>query len=321
MQKNAIKTSFFILSDSHAEKGLAIPNVPVDVAIHCGDLTEDSKIHEFQTSLDLLRHIDAPLKLIIAGNHDFTLDKTAFEKKVAEFQQLYLARIQISTKPNMKMSSEDVVFLGKGIHSFALRNGAKLTVYASPFTPSLEADDWGFSTNEERNHEFNIPSDVDIVLTHGPPNGILDRAASKQRLGCEHLFAAVARARPKMHCFGHAHNGWGAKFVAWREVPSKKPSHFSDINNEGSVLVENLGSILPWKWDTEDVVREKESRLEDLRRRGYRRTSHCAGDEQPIEVGKITLFVNAAIQGAKDGTQFPWVVDIDLPAAVALEGC
>lgn len=48
---------------------------------------------------------------------------------------------------------------------------------------------------------------------------------------------------------------------------------------------------------------------------------HCAGDEQPIEVGKSTLFVNAAIQGAKDGTQFPWVVDIELPAAVALEGC
>lgn len=104
MQKNAIKTSFFILSDSHAEKGLAILNVPVDVAIHCGDLTEESQIHEFQTSLDLLRRIDAPLKLIIAGNHDFTLDKTAFDKKVTEFQQLYLARIQISTKANMEMS-------------------------------------------------------------------------------------------------------------------------------------------------------------------------------------------------------------------------
>ncbi|KAK4643038.1 hypothetical protein QC761_402460 [Podospora bellae-mahoneyi] len=118
MQKNAIKTSFFILSDSHAEKGLAIPDISVDVAIHCGDLTEESKVHEFQTSLDLLRRIDAPLKLIIAGNQD-----------VGEARRLF--------------NSEDVVFLGKGIHSFALRNGAKLTVYASPLTPSLEADDWG----------------------------------------------------------------------------------------------------------------------------------------------------------------------------------
>ncbi|VBB79690.1 Putative Metallophosphoesterase [Podospora comata] len=253
MQKNAIKTSFFILSDSHAEKGLAILNVPVDVAIHCGDLTEESQIHEFQTSLDLLRRIDAPLKLIIAGNHD-----------VGEARRLF--------------NSEDVVFLVKGIHSFALRSGAKLTVYASPFRPSLEADDWGFQYKRGENHEFNIPSDVDIVITHGPPNGILDRAASKQRLGCEHLFAAVARARPKMHCFGHVHNGWGAKFVAWREVPSEKPSHFSDINNKGSVLMENLGSIIPGKWNTEDVVQEKEGRLEDLRRRGYRRTrSLCRG--------------------------------------------
>ncbi|KAK0667248.1 Metallo-dependent phosphatase-like protein [Cercophora samala] len=288
MQRNAIKTSFLILSDTHAEKGLAIPSIPVDVAIHCGDLTEESKLHEFQTSLDLLRRVNAKLKLVIAGNHDFTLDKTAFQKK--------------------------------GTHTFNLQNGAKLTVYASPYTPSLEADDWGFQYKRGEHHEFNITNDVDVVITHGPPNGVLDRAVSKQRLGCEDLFAAVARARPKMHCFGHVHSGWGAKLVAWREVPSEKPSHFSDINNGESVSVESLASILPGKWDAEDVIREKEKRLGDLRRIGYRRTSHCVGDdEHPIKVGSNTLFVNAAIQGHEDGTRFPWVVDIELLAAVSLE--
>lgn len=61
-----IKTRFLIISDTHAEKGLAVPAVPVDVAIHCGDLTDESKVDEFRTTLGLLRAINAPLKLVIA---------------------------------------------------------------------------------------------------------------------------------------------------------------------------------------------------------------------------------------------------------------
>ena len=54
-----------------------------DVAIHCGDLTEESKLHEFKTALQTLRSIRAPLKLVIAGNHDFTLDVPAFKRKLS----------------------------------------------------------------------------------------------------------------------------------------------------------------------------------------------------------------------------------------------
>ncbi len=81
-----IRTRFFILSDTHAEnwtpKTTCLP--PIDVAIHCGDLTEESKLDEFRTSLRLLNGINAPLKLVIAGNHDFTLDIPLFRKKLAE---------------------------------------------------------------------------------------------------------------------------------------------------------------------------------------------------------------------------------------------
>ncbi|KAK0701489.1 metallophosphoesterase domain-containing protein [Apiosordaria backusii] len=325
---NGIKTSFLILSDTHAEKGLPIPSVPVDVAIHCGDLTEESKLHEFHTTLELLRRINAPLKLVIPGNHDFTLDKSAFQKKIDEFHRLYpdsssdasLIKAEYGDFGEARRlfdKSEDIVFLEEGTHTFHLQNGAKLTVYASPFTPSPDAD-WGFQYKRGEHHQFKITGDVDIVITHGPPNGVLDRTAN-QRLGCEHLFAAVARARPRMHCFGHVHSGWGAKLVAWREnVPSEvTPTHFSAIDNGGSVPVESLAGILQGKWDTEDVRREKEGRLGGLRRMGYRGMSHCVGDEQPVEKGRNTLFVNAAVKAAsEEGMQFPWVVEIDLPVAV-----
>ena len=81
-----VRTRVLIVSDTHgmdfnpAER----PHPHADVAIHCGDLTDGSKLDEFRTSIELLKHIDAPLKLAIAGNHDFTMDIPAFEKKVAE---------------------------------------------------------------------------------------------------------------------------------------------------------------------------------------------------------------------------------------------
>ena len=81
-----VKTRFLILSDTHGV-GYDLDQRPLqyaDVAIHCGDLTEGSQLAEFRTSIQLLKDINAPLKLVIAGNHDFTLDIPAFRKKVDE---------------------------------------------------------------------------------------------------------------------------------------------------------------------------------------------------------------------------------------------
>ncbi len=80
-----LKTRFFILSDTHGEtfERKEMFSQHADVAIHCGDLTEESKLEEYRTTLQLLIDIQAPLKLVIAGNHDFTMDIPAFKEKVA----------------------------------------------------------------------------------------------------------------------------------------------------------------------------------------------------------------------------------------------
>ena len=46
--------------------------------------------------------------------------------------------------------------------------------------------------------------------------GRLDFAGGKH-LGCPHLMRAIARARPRLHCFGHIHEGAGAQFLDWYE--------------------------------------------------------------------------------------------------------
>jgi Icc-related predicted phosphoesterase len=52
-----------------------------------------------------------------------------------------------------------------------------------------------------------------VLVTHGPPHGILDRTDDGEHVGCEELTAAVARVRPKLHVFGHIHEGYGQRVL------------------------------------------------------------------------------------------------------------
>ena len=55
-----------------------------------------------------------------------------------------------------------------------------------------------------------IPEDTDVLVTHGPPSGILDKAhSSTAHLGCEELARAVEQIGPRLHIFGHIHGGHG----------------------------------------------------------------------------------------------------------------
>lgn len=318
-----IKTRILILSDTHGEELPAdlLPETPVDVSIHCGDLTDESKLSEFEATLRLLQKINAPLKLVIAGNHDFTLDTPAFKQILAEAQPELDRALVIKefgdfdeARHLLKAESSGITFLDEGTHHFTLQNGAALKVFASPYTPSKE--NWGFRYRPEDGHDWQIQPDTDIVITHGPPRGILDRTASKDRIGSSSLFTAVAKTRPRLHCFGHVHAGWGAKLVTWRKDVGEAPSHFTAINNAQSPLIESLSTLSAGKFDTREIIQEKMNKLAAHKLRRACWTSHCEGDPNPVRSGAQTLFVNAAIQGtAADPFQLPWIVEIALPKA------
>ncbi|KAI0879908.1 Metallo-dependent phosphatase-like protein [Annulohypoxylon maeteangense] len=323
-----IRTRFLIFSDTHGMKFSPenYPHHPVDVAIHCGDLTEESKIAEFRISLNLLKSLNASLKLVIAGNHDFTLDIPTFKRKVAEAEPSLepdLVAKEYGTFGEVRglfkeeeAKNAGIVFLDEGTHRFVLKNGATLTVYASPYTPSL--GDWGFQYHPEKGHTFSIQDGTDIVITHGPPKGIMDLTHSRERAGCPDLFAAVARACPRLHCFGHIHEGWGAKLVTWREKISEIPSHFADIDNDKSVVIETLRGFRYSKVDEDktEAASEKQNKTRLCTEGICRYTSHCIGDHNQLLGGSQTLFVNAATQGDEEyPVQLPWLVNIELPKA------
>lgn len=319
-----IKTRILILSDSHGQQLKQIPQSSFDAVIHCGDLTEHSKLSEFQETIHLLHQIRAPVKVVIPGNHDFSLDQPAFERKMAEARRIsddpdgmteLLGKdygekgAAQSLWESASLADSDIFLLNEGDHSIKLSNGTHLKIYASPYTPST--NDWGFQYSSF--HDFRIGDDVDIAITHGPPRGIMDMTAEKKRVGCPMLFRAIAKAQPRIHCFGHVHDGWGAKLVTWRPEVPEDPSHFNSIDNEKSQVIENLLSLQESRLQSPEEAHERVRRIEKYEKQGFSDLSHCA--DADLGLGK-TLFVNAATKGGDELDQLPWLVEVDLSAQV-----
>lgn len=95
-----------------------------------------------------------------------------------------------------------------------------------------------------------IPDDLGVLITHGPPFGILDQTASKEaHLGCAELLDAVKRKRPRVHIFGHIHGGAGAfesettRFInaaylneRYKPLPPAGEIHIVDLWQRGEEL-------------------------------------------------------------------------------------
>lgn len=137
-----IKTRFLIISDTHSatpsqnttNNGTAFrPPLPkADVLLHCGDLTMVGHLTEYEKTLDMLEGIDAGLKLVIAGNHDITLDADYYGKK-GRFMHGRQYDQEISAKAKELWTGErakqaGVTYLDEGVHIFQLENGANLRV-------------------------------------------------------------------------------------------------------------------------------------------------------------------------------------------------
>jgi len=182
----------------------------------------------------MLSKTDAELKLVIAGNHDLDLDRTYWSKYLVLKRTMkdHEKAIEVMTGPAARNAG--VTYLEEGLHSFELSNGARFNIYASPYQP--EFCDWAFPyyRDEDRFNPSSRPEKeeggttkniavnpipnfgaVDIIMTHGPPMGMLDDARGEY-LRCEHLMRAIRRTRPLLHCFGHIYEGHGMKVVRWK---------------------------------------------------------------------------------------------------------
>lgn len=86
-----------------------------------------------------------------------------------------------------------------------------LKIYGSPMTP-LYGGAFGKSSTADRvRHWAGIPDDVDVLITHGPPQGVLDLSpGQREQMGDPELMARLKELPSlRLHCFGHVHGGYG----------------------------------------------------------------------------------------------------------------
>lgn len=157
-----------------------------DVLVHAGDVSGRGRLHELETFARWFEQQPHPHKLIIAGNHDFGLERPAERDD---------ARALLSGVTYL----EDAGVTIEGVH-----------FWGSPWQP--EFGGWAFNLPRGRvirdKWEL-IPPDTDVLITHGPPAGHGDLCFHGGRAGCHDLLEVVERIGPRYHIFGHIHEGYG----------------------------------------------------------------------------------------------------------------
>lgn len=131
-----VKTRFCLISDTHTrapfpstetEHGYRLPLPSADVLIHAGDLTMNGRVDEYRVTFDMLKAADAELKIVIAGNHDLTLDANYWQNEKAEVEkakELWMGE---------EARAAGLVYLEEGLNKFELKNGATFTVSACQY--------------------------------------------------------------------------------------------------------------------------------------------------------------------------------------------
>ncbi|MCJ1350065.1 MAG: hypothetical protein MMC33_000046 [Icmadophila ericetorum] len=252
-----VKTRFTIISDTHAKQpfpagntkhAYRLPLPKADVLIHSGDLTQWGALMEHESTFDVLREANAEIKI------------SAWRGSMKDYDDA----VEMWTGKDAKMAG--IVYLEEGVRTFELKNGAIFTVYTSPYTPEYCDTAFDYPRDHDRfnppnpDSKFQAPNPipswpgVDIIITHGPPHGILDKVRSGDNAGCVNLFAADKRARPRIHCFGHIHEGWGAERYNWvRKSANPVLTNKTSVLKDGSAqlyLAADGGKLLKFGEET-----------------------------------------------------------------------
>lgn len=173
-----------VISDTHG-KHLDLPKLKGDVLIHCGDFCDG-----FQINQEDIAKVDQWFEqlafqeiIVIGGNHDFVAQQKHRTNQTVFQNATYLV---------------DEPYHYRGVN-----------FYGSPWLPALNG--WAYYLpDDKRKAKWElIPEDTEILITHTPPLGILDKSKKGESVGCSHLRTKLESLSPKIHCFGHIHASYG----------------------------------------------------------------------------------------------------------------
>lgn len=193
------------MADSHNKhRQLDVPDG--DVVVHAGDFCRRGNAHEATDFLRWWADLPHKHKVLVAGNHD-----RCFERGHPKHPQL----VKQANDIGHYLVDESVVIDG-------------VVFYGSPWTPTF--NNWAFMKDRGeamRSVWDKIDPETDVLVTHGPPFGVLDKAPKtyggsgglmgaphsgatiKESVGCRELSTAIKRVSPAHHIFGHIHESRG----------------------------------------------------------------------------------------------------------------
>ena len=158
----------FAFSDTHGRhRELQVPE-NVDIVICAGDVVEDNLLgNEYDDFIEWFASLPCKWKIFVPGNHELS-----FELGQAD------GIIQRMTEKGITVLED------------AIEDCDSLIIASISGNSSISAED--------------IPDDIDIVVTHSPPLGILD-----ENMGSVNILDFILKVKPKYHLFGHIHSTAG----------------------------------------------------------------------------------------------------------------
>lgn len=172
------------IGDTHGfHRKLDVPEA--EILVHAGDFsTPRATVEELEDFNAWLGELPHRHKVVVAGNHD----------KLFEADPK-LARARLSNAVYLEQS---------GIALGGIR------FWGCPVTPVLPHMAFAVARGAGGKYWDKMPAETDVLVTHGPPFGILDKEnILAEHMGCIQLTKAVQRVRPRLHVFGHIHGGRG----------------------------------------------------------------------------------------------------------------
>ena len=168
-----------------------------DILVHAGDLTGRGYITEIENFMkwyDNINNYDT--KVFIAGNHYF-----GFQDDNQKLRGL------LTGYKTIDYLEDDLMMVGEDYDNM-------IKIWGTPWQPEFHNWAYNLPRGEKLKEKWDmIPTNTDILITHGPPFGKLDYVPyDGVNVGCEELMKRVEEIKPKIHVFGHIHEGYGYVF-------------------------------------------------------------------------------------------------------------
>jgi Icc-related predicted phosphoesterase len=178
------------LSDTHNQ--LTKVDIPDgDVLIHAGDFSNSGNYADHYTFAKQFGAYPHKHKIVVFGNHDVYAEK-----------QTNIIRELFKEHGITVLLDEEIIIDG-------------FKFYGSPWVPRYGNWAWMRDRGRHIGVKFdNIPENVDVLITHGQPYGILDTTIyGNGNQGCKELLKACIDKQPKHVMGGHLHHEGGTQLT------------------------------------------------------------------------------------------------------------